>query len=80
MRLLGHVIRCPAEDPLYQISFDEEGRQYLYDTRRVGRPRNHWIRETMNIAYNTLYPGEEYIENDEECIFKIFAGAHMRNF
>ncbi len=35
-------MRCESDDPLFQVSFDNEGRKLERDVKRVGRPRNHW--------------------------------------
>ena len=79
-KLLGHIMRSPAEDPLYQVTFDEEGMQHLYETRRVGRPRHHWVRETLQKTFAHLYGDEVYIEDDEDIIFKLFCAAQIREF
>ena len=79
-RLLGHIIRTNEGDPLRQVCFDEEGYQYLYETRRVGRPRNHWVRETMKETYIELTEDVVYDEHDQDTILKIFCAAEGRMF
>ena len=73
-------MRSPAEDPLYQVTFDEDGMQHLYETRRVGRPRHHWVRETLEKTFAHLWEDEVYIEDDEDVIFRLFCSAQMREF
>ena len=79
-KLLGHVMRCTGEDPLYQICFDQDGAQRLYETRRVGRPRNHWVRETMQRQYYQTEPNGNYVEDNEEIILRMFLEAQLRIF
>ena len=80
-RLLGHIIRTSADDPLSQVCFDLQGYQHIYDKRRIGRPRNHWVRKTMENTYNRLFGDEEsYNEDDEDIILKLFSAAAIRMF
>ena len=77
-KLLGHAMRREDDDPLKQVCFDEEGHQHIYEKRRIGRPRIHWVRETMKRTFNKLFTGEQYIEDDEEIVFKILLCAESR--
>ena len=79
--LLGHIMRTSTGDPLFQVCFDgEHGTQHLYETRRVGRPRNHWVRETMKDTHAKIFQGQPYIEDDEDIILRMFCAATTRLF
>ena len=45
--------------------------------RRIGRPRLHWVRETMKNTFSKLYNDEIYIEDDEEIIFRLLCAAEI---
>ena len=62
------------------MCFDKDGYQYIYGKRRVGRPRNHWVRETMRETYVELTDDVDYNENNEDIILKIFCAAEGRLF
>jgi len=79
-KLLGHIMRRDEKDPLKQVCFDDEGYQHIYETRRVGRPRIHWVRETMKNTFSKLYNDEIYIEDDEEIIFRLLCAAENKEF
>ena len=79
-RLLGHIIRSDPLDPLFQVCFDTDGRQHLYETRRVWRPRNHWVRETFKETFNFLEPGGDYVEESDDAILWLFCAAEGRSF
>ena len=78
MRLLGHNMRRNDSDPLKQICFDESGYHHLYEKRRIGRPRLNWVRETMKRTYCRLFSDEQYIEDNEDIIFRLLCAADNR--
>ena len=43
-------MRCEKEDPLYQVTFTDQGGFNVYMKQRVGRPRGHWAEDVMNKA------------------------------
>ena len=46
LKLLGHVIRCGEEDPMRQVTFQQNSRRDLtFGQRRIGRPKNQWTTE-----------------------------------
>ena len=54
LRLYGHVVRLPEADPAHQVVSTEDNREWV---RRVGRPRNSWLkqiglscREVLNVG------------------------------
>jgi len=79
-KLLGHIMRREESDPLKQVCFDEKGFQHIYEKRRIGRPRLHWVRETMKNTFSKLYNDEIYLEDDEEIIFRLLCAAENRDF
>ena len=50
--MLGHIIRCPTDDPLRQAVIDHENKPMIPLIRRVGRPRKNWANEVMIAAYD----------------------------
>ena len=52
---------------------------YMYEKRRIGRPRLHWVREAMRRTYCKLYDGEQYVEDDEDIIFRLLCAAEHRD-
>ena len=55
MTLLGHVIRSQKDDPMKQVTFEDENlRTKCLGTRRVGRPKQKWIENTMKEAWNKI--------------------------
>ena len=56
-KLLGHIMRLSDEqqdDPLFQVTFKEDGRINVYKKRRVGRPRGWWAEDAMDISMKWL--------------------------
>ena len=65
--LLGHIIRMAeneADNPLYQVTFNEEGMINVYRKRRVGRPRGWWAEDAMNSAMKHLQNEQEFDRDD----------------
>ena len=52
MKLLGHLLRASPEDPMKQAALKHTYEPIYPKQRRVGKPRKHWINETMKDAYN----------------------------
>ena len=52
IRLLGHIFRSSPPDPMREVLF-ETGTFFLRieRTRRVGKPRAHWLLETCQDVY-----------------------------
>ena len=61
--LLGHIIRADEDDPMFQVSFDNDF-QVIADThRRSGRPRQHLLEQNLKRVYYEYY-GETYDESN----------------
>ena len=55
MTLLGHVIRSHKDDPMKQVTFEDEHlRTRCLGIRRPGRPRQKWIENTMKEAWSKV--------------------------
>ena len=53
MTLLRHVIRSHKDDPMKQVTFEDEHLRTIFlGTRRPGRPRQKWIENTMKEAWS----------------------------
>ena len=79
IRLLGLIMRSSSEDPLYKVTFNDEGKRLQYDKKRVGRPRNHWTEFAMSRAYEHIY-AEDYDANDELQRLMLFSAALEKLF
>ena len=79
IKLLGHIMRGSTEDPLYKVTFDDEGNRMLHTNKRVGRPRNHWTKFTMCRAYERLYE-DDWNADDDNCRIMLFTAAIERLF
>ena len=51
-KLLGHIARTEDSDPLREVTF-QPGTTYRveYGKKRIGKPRQNWIRETKRFIY-----------------------------
>ena len=78
IKLLGHIMRCDHEDPLYQSTFKDEGTFNIYEKQRVGRPRGHWAEDTMNKAQQML-AGTNFDRDDPDHYVYLISQALMRN-
>ena len=54
MKILGHVLRAPPDDPMKQVTVKSQCDILIPKKRRVGRPRMHWTNDTMTQAYDKL--------------------------
>ena len=52
LKMLGHNIRCPTDDPLRQAVIDHENKPMIPLIRRAGIPRKNWANEVMIAAYD----------------------------
>ena len=71
IKLLGHVMRCESNHPLYQVTFTEEGGFNVYMKKRVGRPRGHWAEDVMNKAMLQCTGYKFDREDDDHHVFLI---------
>ena len=65
--LLGHIIRAKPEDPMRQVTFEEntyKPRQPEY--RRPGKPRDQFIIETMKEAFDELVDNIWFHYNEDD--------------
>ena len=66
-KLLGHIARCPDEDPLRQISFKPKTVQRVeYGKKRVGKPRQNWIHQAKKYVYVEKMHMFSYSESSRE--------------
>jgi len=87
-KLLGHLLRTHHEDPLHEITFENAIKTpRLPIKRRIGRPRDQWIVETMKEAYEHIMLKEEKVDptsytpfhpTDREKIKKLVQTAENR--
>ena len=77
-KLLGHVMRCDEADPMYQVTFANEGFNG-YDYRRVGRPRGHWAETTIKETFSEIEE-LEYEREDIDHLMMTFIHAIERIF
>ena len=55
MALLGHILRASHKDPLRQVIFEkDQTKPREIWTRRAGRPRQDWVINTMQMAYDII--------------------------
>ena len=73
-----HIMRSEEEDPLYQVTFEEYGFN-RYEKRRVGRPRGHWAKTTMNETMCWV-EDVEFDHTDEADYLVLFSAAIDRKF
>ena len=54
-KLLGYIIRAADEDPIRQATLKlNTAKPHIPEKRRVGRPRKHWVKGTMEHIWHTL--------------------------
>lgn len=52
LKLLGHIIRCDKKGPLHQVTFQGDTlNPRALRRRRVGKPRERWLAESLNDAF-----------------------------
>ena len=67
LQLLGHIIRADPQDPMRQVVFQPNSLiPRTEHTRRVDRPRAHWLGETYADAFREFGNQEHFdIQNAE---------------
>ena len=68
-KILGHIVRAPADDPMRQATFVGDSLAQHHTTRkRVGRPRTNWTSHHLAAAWAKASdrPPEEYLHSPEQ--------------
>lgn len=78
-KILSHVMRADRADPMFEVSFTEDMFIKTLSSKRVGRPRQHFIQETMNRVYWNLY-SREYDEEELYDRSTLLGDAFAYNF
>jgi hypothetical protein len=71
-KLLGHLIREPNHALTRQIILrDNSATEHDWGKKRIGRPRQSWIKTTKREVFMRLHPGSVYTEdaNSENIIY-----------
>ena len=79
--LLGHLLRADPTDPLHQVTFEGETKTpRVVGKRRTGRPRDQWINETCEEAFDEIMQNEylTFDFNNEEHINILVKEANDR--
>ena len=71
-------MRCSSDDPVYQVTFKDEGGYKQYAHKRVGRPRGDWAETTM-METTTFLEDANFYRDDIEHLF-LFVEAMSRKF
>lgn len=67
LQLLGHIIRANPQDPMRQVLFQPNCLTPRSEhTRRVGKPRAHWLIETYADAYRNMGHTDHFDINNVE--------------
>ena len=80
-KMLGHVIRQPAEAPHRQIAFHNNTfTPGVYINRRVGRPRYHLVSNTYERIWieDLNHPGDDWKTDTNSKISQIVERAQNR--
>ena len=48
------MLEKEKDDPMFNVSFDTNGKPKTRDNRRVGRPRDKWILQNMELAWQHI--------------------------
>ena len=69
--MFEHVLRADYEDPMKQVTFEPftniaRGTK----SKRIGKPRQHWTKETFNEAYYALDIPEAKDETGQKRDYK----------
>jgi hypothetical protein len=79
-KLLGHLIREPNHSiTRHVILQDNSATEHDWGKRRIGRPRQSWIKTTKREIFCKLHPGSTYTENQQSDNI-IFHDAMNRRF
>ena len=65
------------KDPMYQVTFDNEGQFKKFGDRRVGRPRGHWAETTIAEAIEDV-EGVTYERGNNDQLIMVFIMAMER--
>ena len=56
IKLLGHILRSPNDDPMRRLIFESNSAKSLtLGIKRVGGPKKNWTDETMSLAWTHLH-------------------------
>ena len=91
IRYLGHLFREEKNEPTRKAIIIAEHTPNLGWRKRIGRPRNNWLEETMRDAWNTLRAKLPYGKRkhkdkrifnlaDKKCRLGLLLGARHRIF
>ena len=57
---MGHIIRADQNDPIRQVTFENDSVRPRYKGyRRVGKPSINWTTNNIQKAWKIIYPTEE---------------------
>ena len=77
---MGHILRTNQEDPLRQITFQQDSAYRVsYGKKRVGKPRQNWIHQTKKYVYENVMGHWAYTEEKAQDD-RIFNSARDRKF
>ena len=69
LTLLGHILRATSADPMREVLFHPHTNIPRQEhIRRVGKPRAHWLIETLQDAYKHIHPDRVFDANNQEQI------------
>ena len=77
--LLGHIFRADLDDPMLEISFNSEFEIVAAQTRRTGRPRQHFLESNIQDVYWDLFE-DIYDEADYQHRCNLIEQANSRKF
>ena len=79
IRLLGHIFSSSPQDPMKEALF-ETGTFFprIEHTRRVGKPRAHWLLETCQDAYALIDPNVAVGMANQQHMLNLAAIAQRR--
>ena len=78
-KILGHIIRAPAEDLMRRPAMGRHLQQNEQLYKRAGGPRMKWVGENCRYAYRRFYD-EEFSYYNPEHIRKLTELAENRHF
>ena len=71
-KLLGHVARSQKSDPLKEVASQPDSTYRVeYGKKRIGKPRQNWIRETKKYVFiekKSLFSYNESKEEDDRIL------------
>ena len=79
IRLLGHIFRSSPPDPMREVLF-ETGTFFfrIERTRRVGKPRAHWLLETCQDVYALIDPNVVVDMDNQQDMLNLATVAQRR--